>query len=121
MVALLDEGVTEAAWVLQPAHDRLWVAARGQGVTVDGVPVRRAPAPSDPGELRGIVKTRYVGGTQAELLRRSEAHTSELQSLMRISYAVFCLKKKIPSEKNMHCSASSSDCTRSKHHNSNPY
>src|SRR3546814_2339360 len=27
---------------------------------------------------------------------RSEEHTSELQSLMRISYAVFCLKKKIP-------------------------
>src|SRR3546814_4092162 len=38
------------------------------------------------------------GGPQAELLRRishrSEEHTSELQSLMRISYAVFCLKKK---------------------------
>src|SRR3546814_6068467 len=29
-----------------------------------------------------------------ELARRSEEHTSELQSLMRISYAVFCLKKK---------------------------
>src|SRR3546814_6847177 len=29
-----------------------------------------------------------------ELIRRSEEHTSELQSLMRISYAVFCLKKK---------------------------
>src|SRR3546814_9769769 len=29
------------------------------------------------------------------LLNRSEEHTSELQSLMRISYAVFCLKKKI--------------------------
>src|SRR3546814_7606344 len=28
------------------------------------------------------------------LLRRSEEHTSELQSLIRISYAVFCLKKK---------------------------
>src|SRR3546814_5969101 len=28
------------------------------------------------------------------LLKRSEEHTSELQSLMRISYAVFCLKKK---------------------------
>src|SRR3546814_8939872 len=28
-------------------------------------------------------------------LGRSEEHTSELQSLMRISYAVFCLKKKI--------------------------
>src|SRR3546814_5837502 len=31
-------------------------------------------------------------GARAE--RRSEEHTSELQSLMRISYAVFCLKKK---------------------------
>src|SRR3546814_5460904 len=30
----------------------------------------------------------------AEMQRRSEEHTSELQSLMRISYAVFCLKKK---------------------------
>src|SRR3546814_12139712 len=39
-----------------------------------------------------------VGGAhdhgQVRLLRRSEEHTSELQSLMRISYAVFCLKKK---------------------------
>src|SRR3546814_16206261 len=34
-------------------------------------------------------------GASAELKRRSEEHTSELQSLMRISYAVFCLKKKI--------------------------
>src|SRR3546814_8872170 len=33
--------------------------------------------------------------TRAEIVRsRSEEHTSELQSLMRISYAVFCLKKK---------------------------
>src|SRR3546814_4252087 len=31
---------------------------------------------------------------RTELYRRSEEHTSELQSLMRISYAVFCLKKK---------------------------
>src|SRR3546814_957643 len=30
----------------------------------------------------------------APISRRSEEHTSELQSLMRISYAVFCLKKK---------------------------
>src|SRR3546814_4268431 len=39
-----------------------------------------------------------VGG-DADIERagaRSEEHTSELQSLMRISYAVFCLKKKIP-------------------------
>src|SRR3546814_6371914 len=32
--------------------------------------------------------------TQAVVVARSEEHTSELQSLMRISYAVFCLKKK---------------------------
>src|SRR3546814_7434112 len=34
---------------------------------------------------------------QARRAGRSEEHTSELQSLMRISYAVFCLKKKITS------------------------
>src|SRR3546814_7600077 len=37
----------------------------------------------------------FAGGTQTLTPRiRSEEHTSELQSLMRISYAVFCLKKK---------------------------
>src|SRR3546814_4019977 len=32
--------------------------------------------------------------SSSSFIRRSEEHTSELQSLMRISYAVFCLKKK---------------------------
>src|SRR3546814_7575341 len=36
----------------------------------------------------------FVGGQPALGADRSEEHTSELQSLMRISYAVFCLKKK---------------------------
>src|SRR3546814_1706674 len=35
-----------------------------------------------------------AGAGQRTTKRRSEEHTSELQSLMRISYAVFCLKKK---------------------------
>src|SRR3546814_10868666 len=35
-------------------------------------------------------------------LFRSEEHTSELQSLMRISYAVFCLKKKTQTIKQLH-------------------
>src|SRR3546814_10796118 len=39
-----------------------------------------------------IIGTMLMGG--AALLFRSEEHTSELQSLMRISYAVFCLKNK---------------------------
>src|SRR3546814_10324654 len=38
------------------------------------------------------VARRYTGGE--DRLVRSEEHTSELQSLMRISYAVFCLKQK---------------------------
>src|SRR3546814_1579053 len=33
---------------------------------------------------------------------RSEEHTPELQSLMRISYAVFCLKKKTPNNRTIH-------------------
>src|SRR3546814_8211989 len=36
--------------------------------------------------------------------RRSEEHTSELQSLMRISYAVFCLKKKKQTKQKTHMS-----------------
>src|SRR3546814_1025604 len=35
-----------------------------------------------------------AGEAVIEVKRRSEEHTSELQSLMRMSYAVFCLKKK---------------------------
>src|SRR3546814_2829007 len=40
-------------------------------------------------------KINYISSSQpANTSQRSEEHTSELQSLMRISYAVFCLKKK---------------------------
>src|SRR3546814_7554159 len=45
---------------------------------------------SHPGLLKGY---RYAG-TRQRIGARSEEHTSELQSLMRLSYAVFCLKKK---------------------------
>src|SRR3546814_13235526 len=41
----------------------------------------------------GAERTRLFG-QQCHVALRSEEHTSELQSLMRISYAVFCLKKK---------------------------
>src|SRR3546814_5145269 len=37
----------------------------------------------------------------SSMSRRSEEHTSELQSLMRISYAVFCLKKKQTHDQNI--------------------
>src|SRR3546814_6290879 len=50
---------------------------------------REAPVHSADGGWSRIALGCYRGGR-----RRSEEHTSELQSLMRISYAVFCLKKK---------------------------
>src|SRR3546814_3646496 len=64
-----------------------------------------APAPSPPHVLptiRGQVRTGHPAGAIGDeeihrigdLVRRSEEHTSELQSLMRSSSAVFCLKKK---------------------------
>src|SRR3546814_4280038 len=40
------------------------------------------------------IQPQYLAQGRFRILRRSEEHTSELQSLMRISYAVFCLKKK---------------------------
>src|SRR3546814_19156064 len=46
-----------------------------------------------------VVRRQRRGGAQ----HRSEEHTSELQSLMRISYAVFCLKKKNKQKLTTHC------------------
>src|SRR3546814_3456582 len=56
----------------------------------EAVGVRRAVGEGDRAERVPIVRCRH----------RSEEHTSELQSLMRISYAVFCLKKKHTTHKN---------------------
>src|SRR3546814_9587229 len=44
--------------------------------------------------------TAQFGLPETKVGIRSEEHTSELQSLMRISYAVFCLKKKINTKNN---------------------
>src|SRR3546814_1032459 len=44
--------------------------------------------------LPGFKAMRGWNGLPGSAASRSEEHTSELQSLMRISYAVFCLKKK---------------------------
>src|SRR3546814_3196983 len=45
-------------------------------------------------ERAGGIRRAVAGPASTSSLDRSEEHTSELQSLMRISYAVFCLKKK---------------------------
>src|SRR3546814_7657585 len=71
-----------------------------------GHPSAGGPLAGDPGVLPlrrgagGAARARSgpaapsAQGHRNPLIERSEEHTSELQSLMRISYAVFCLKKK---------------------------
>src|SRR3546814_3578682 len=67
----------------------------GLAVGVERV-LRRHPQvlldPVEPGPVQAL-------GDGVDLAVRSEEHTSELQSLMRISYAVFCLKKKTKQKK----------------------
>src|SRR3546814_2357116 len=46
-------------------------------------------------DIASSLGTRGEGPGHRRIFTRSEEHTSELQSLMRITYAVFCLKKKI--------------------------
>src|SRR3546814_5451105 len=60
------------------------MAARAEGLTSS------EPAPA----IAPEVATPLIHAMLDRQYRRSEEHTSELQSLMRISYAVFCLKKK---------------------------
>src|SRR3546814_7685058 len=79
------------------------VTGPGGTVTVTRTPVLvivRAGASGEAGDsaarwLRLLPSTPLrLAGRLAPPLNRSEEHTSELQSLMRISYAVFCLQKK---------------------------
>src|SRR3546814_5545087 len=57
-----------------------------QLIQAEGIDEKRWPA-------------RQLAGLIDQWKNRSEEHTSELQSLMRISYAVFCLKKKKQTQK----------------------
>src|SRR3546814_8474910 len=59
------------------------------------------------GERQGEAQRKpYRRGSDQSEQRRSEEHTSELQSLMRISYAVFCLKKKTTKHSRIRSTAS---------------
>src|SRR3546814_4057080 len=75
----LFRSVEEFEAELHPGH-----RAAHRPRLVDGI--------GDGGGVEGDEYARDGGGHATD---RSEEHTSELQSLMRISYAVFCLKKKI--------------------------
>src|SRR3546814_993164 len=66
---------------------------KGQGRRAGAGALVRADAPIRQEAGLGVA-FRPVVGLFCAIWPRSEEHTSELQSLMRISYAVFCLKKK---------------------------
>src|SRR3546814_5869979 len=63
--------------------------------------VIRVNSQSGKGGISYLLEHEY-GLSLPRRLQRSEEHTSELQSLMRISYAVFCLKKKIKIQKHQY-------------------
>src|SRR3546814_1834783 len=64
----------------------------------DGSDVTLAAAPAY--DLDAAVRHLSAAAQIRTISHRSEEHTSELQSLMRISYAVFCLKKKTTQQSN---------------------
>src|SRR3546814_8662973 len=69
-------------------------AARSRAATSSRQPRKRTRSPM-PSRAACCISARRRGPSPASHSQtRSEEHTSELQSLMRISYAVFCLKKK---------------------------
>src|SRR3546814_10285855 len=82
----------ESVEVANQAGERL-ISVTQRIVEIDGMNQSVAAATE---EQTAVVETLNVDINQINLLnqQRSEEHTSALQSLMRISYAVFCLKKK---------------------------
>src|SRR3546814_5744925 len=80
--AVLSSTSTVRGWDSLP----VWVGKKPANAKAPVKPVAAAPEASAPVPLEGKWNVVVKG--------RSEEHTSELQSLMRISYAVFCLKKK---------------------------
>src|SRR3546814_6280827 len=99
-VGLQGLGVAEVAYqnAVQYAQDR----RQGRALTGPAEPTEKAdPLFVHPDVRRMLMDAKAtIEGLRA---LRSEEHTSELQSLMRISYAVFCLKKKITKTITKYC------------------
>src|SRR3546814_5768669 len=78
--------------------DALWAAGQNNGATKEGRSWRPETTVIIAGQVGGMRKRgesqAFVSLEDGRGRIRSEEHTSELQSLMRISYDVFCLKKK---------------------------
>src|SRR3546814_7544749 len=86
---LNDKGGIECdLTVARTAHDEFYIVTGTGFATHDFDWIRR--------NIPAGMNAQLFDVTSANAVLRSEEHTSELQSLMRISYAVFCLKKTTP-------------------------
>src|SRR3546814_4453524 len=95
-LAVDDIDVTVCVTPAEVAAELPAIAADGRGCVRVLVKLRHLHCRAE-GDLTHLVIGRDLacfGNDLGSGERRSEEHTSELQSLMRISYAVFCLKKK---------------------------
>src|SRR3546814_2396358 len=92
MAALLSSTRSVHAQSVQPVILDLQTAGRQSTQTLTVNNTRASAIPSSYAS-KDLYLTPTAPGGRARI-PRSEEHTSELQSLMRISYAVFCLKKK---------------------------
>src|SRR3546814_3687494 len=86
----VDSVAAVSGWATQREDSRAVRQASGVGQS-RGASTRRCGSAGS--------KPAWPAETASETRARSEEHTSELQSLMRISYAVFCLKKKKKTDK----------------------
>src|SRR3546814_7147258 len=74
------------------------VSIGGQGAIADRENENLGQSDVGVAMLRRVIAREMKALRDGKPLKRSEEHTSELQSIMRISYAVFCFKKKIKSK-----------------------
>src|SRR3546814_4090108 len=114
----LEEGLWERADLVFPGGYSLYEAKRSRHPNIHPFPssvdvahfAKARAAIADPADqvewpkprlgFYGVIDERMDIDLVARLADRSDEHTSELQSLMRNSYAVFCLKKKNKQQKN---------------------
>src|SRR3546814_3998546 len=89
-IEVLVPQLRRLAYQSRSQSPRLRFLAR-QGSRAD----RRSRSGRETRPIRTAASVRHEATFAGKGILRSEEHTSELQSLMRISYAVFCLKKKI--------------------------
>src|SRR3546814_8974635 len=90
----------DPALVMQLHSNKEQLFAAAAQADVDLHSLIEAPIADLPEAAAARLFSGFEDPSQRDSSERSEEHTSELQSLMRISYAVFCLKQKKSKKKN---------------------